>query len=439
MTEYHAEPEIEPARRASALAEALAKGAESHSHVPMRQGYIEAPVVRVDQSMLAYRADNGRLISELVARGASRVQGEGENQQALLHELLLDKARDPDGPIYVELERHAKQTEPLLVTAAGLVVNGNRRLASMRELWASDPGRFGSFERISVAVLPEGLSADDIEYIEAALQLAPDLKLDYSWINRRLKLRDHVEHLGLDRDALLAAYRFDDASAIDRELAELALAERYLRYCGEPGNFDLVRDLEEPFVAMYRELSHFDNRTIVDLWTLGGFALIRGREELGRPLEQYFPFTRPVPFDLIHWTMRTIAEQEGLVEPQSEGESRPVKHALGQDLIPVLEDGSRAAEFAGRISGLSDRLRREEDLVIGGSQAAALLRNGRRHLERIDLDHLSETVRRELRGELAALADYRDRLSPDSSPRPESGRGWLARLFGRRRSSDRRP
>ena len=50
-----------------------------------------------------------------------------------------------------------------------------------------------------------------VELLEAALQMAPDLKLDYSWINRRLKLRDHVERLALPQDDVMAV-EFEDNS-----------------------------------------------------------------------------------------------------------------------------------------------------------------------------------------------------------------------------------
>jgi hypothetical protein len=48
-----------------------------------------------------------------------------------------------------ELEREARQVEPLLVTAEGLVVNGNRRLAAMRALQLRDPVRYAGFAEVS--------------------------------------------------------------------------------------------------------------------------------------------------------------------------------------------------------------------------------------------------------------------------------------------------
>ena len=131
------------------------------------------------------------------ARPLSELKGRSETAevQAILRSLLIEKARDPDGPVYDELEKHRRQTEPLLIQYDGTVLNGNRRLAAMRELLGRDEAHYGRFSTVQVAVLPADLQQNELEFIEAALQMAPDLKLDYSWINRRLKLRQHVRDM----------------------------------------------------------------------------------------------------------------------------------------------------------------------------------------------------------------------------------------------------
>ena len=426
-----------PDRRAriSGIADAVDRGREATHFVPFHEGYCETPVVTVRDELLLYRADNGRLFAELVAAGVSREQRNDEAQQQLLHGLLLEKAQDPAGPIFEELERHAKQTEPLLIAADGVIVNGNRRLASMRELRARDPERFGDFDRVSVAVLPDTMSHQDIEFIESALQLAPDLKLDYSWTNRRLKLRDHVERLPMGEDAIVAAYRFEDASAIDRELAELALAEAYMRYAGSPGDYTLVSGMEEPLTTMHRELDAFENRKVIDLWTLAGFAMLHARDALDRAPEQYFPFTRPVPFEMVHWVLRSLAEEEGLVEPQAAGENRPVDETVVDRLTPVLRDVSQAERLAKAVCRLSDRLRADAEHAIGAAQTLTYLRKATQSLQKLDSATVSTTQSREIRAQLLALLDYMEAFpSPDGGPasgEDDERKGVFGRLFGR--------
>lgn len=433
-TPEFAAPSPPPAAdRREAIAEALARSSASPHHVPFHKGYIEAPVAAVDHRLLVYRAANGRLVSELAARGMAAEQRDDADQQQALHGLLIDKARDPSGPIYDELALHARQTEPLLVTAAGVVVNGNRRLAAMRELQARDADKYGRFAEVSIAVLPDTMDDDEIEYVEAALQMAPDLKLDYSWINRRLKLRDHVERLALPEADIMAAYRFEDPAAIERELDELAAAERYLRYREMPGRYDELTDLDELIIAMKRELGRISNKRLTELWTYAGFAMIAERERLDAQIERYFPFTRPAPFELIHWVMRSFGEEKGMFDPQRTGENNPIRPADAERLLPVLQDCANAPDVAGRIVALSDRLRANQEKEIGGAQILHHLRNAKEGLSHTGTAMISDAQAREIHAEIVALGDFLSLVSNDrGTPEREQGKSLFSRLFGSR-------
>ena len=147
--------------RARLIAELSSQPMARHA-VPWRGGYLKAPVIVLAEGLLVYRLENGRLIAELREqshKGGADLLASPDGQetlevQRLLHGLLVTKAGDPQGPILQELERLGTQTEPLLITADGVVVNGNRRLASMRELLARDPARYGAFAEVAAAVLP---------------------------------------------------------------------------------------------------------------------------------------------------------------------------------------------------------------------------------------------------------------------------------------------
>src|SRR5690625_1408389 len=217
--------------------------------VPYRGGYLEARVISLPHEILLYRVDNGRLVAELQSflqrEGLDwtdwRQQEDRHATQIKLHELLLEKATDPLGPIYQELERQAKQTEPLLITAEGVVVNGNRRLAAMRELLKKDPQRYGEIRELRAAVLPGDSSRADIEFVEPGLQMAPETKLAYGWINRRMKRRHQRDELKLPPEQIRDAYRLEEPEQLEREIAELELAEDYLdSYREEPGNYALL-------------------------------------------------------------------------------------------------------------------------------------------------------------------------------------------------------
>ena len=439
------------AERHRAIAESLEQAGDATHFVPGEEGYLELPVVTVASKWLVYRADNGRILSELAdaaqAQGttmaALKAERDSEAIQRLLHDLLADKARDPEGPIYQELARHGRQTEPLLIARDGLVVNGNRRLAAMRELAAEDPGRYEGFTKIRAAVLPEHLDCEQLEYIEAALQMAPELKLGYSWINRRLKLREHVRDLG--RGRVVAAYGFADADQVDVELTELSLAEEYLEWFGESGHYRRVVDKERRFTALQQQLAEIGAEHVRELWKLVGFAMIQADDRLEPNIAHYYPFTDPVPPAQRHWVLRRFAEDQGLVAAQPAGHNRPVDPSLAARLKPLLDDPDSAEGIAQAAIALIDTLKGDPQRFLGTHRVLHHLRAAREALEALELSDVADADIRSVRAELAALDQHvRAFEHQDPGERPLSIRtrqrlGWplraarraLGRLLGR--------
>jgi len=407
-------PECPPyADRKAAILDAVADAGEATHFVPSETGYLEAPIVKIDQKYLVYRANNGRVLSELAGTALTRKTtlddlkaiGETAEIQHILHELLIKKSQDPQGPIYAELERHAFQTDPLLVHENGVVLNGNRRLAAMRDLLSRGGENYKQFSHVRVAVLPDNLSENDIEFIEAALQMAPDLKLDYGWINRRLKLRQHAEHLGHER--VVDAYGFQKADAIDRELGELLLAEEYLEWIGQPLQFTLVDDQEDAFTALL--LMQLDMQTkphLFDIWKRLGFAMIKARSELNRKIMHYYPFTEPVPPQIRNWVPRSLAEDRGILERQPLGENQPLESTAAHRLIPLLDEADKASATALSAMALIDTLKGGQKRLVGYSELMANLRRTTQVLGQIKIEDLSDEQRRQIRAQLAALQEH---------------------------------
>jgi hypothetical protein len=387
------------------------------THAVLFQGrYRDFPVVRVPNHALVYRVDNGRLAAELeelaaqqhTTLGDLRERAETTEVQSLLHGLLVAKSKDPKGPIYQELERLAQQTEPLLVQFDGVIVNGNRRLAAMRQLLAQDEHRYTGFADILVAVLPSDTGTAEVEYVEAALQMAPETKLGYGWIDRRLKLRKQRDELHLPVEQIRAAYRIADPAQIDRELAELALAEQYLaEYCSDPGRYSLVADAEVLFVGLRAQLARLDEAQR-RFWCLAGFAMIHGRPTAEAPerYARYFPFSAPVPHDLPSSGVRRLAAQFGIAGADQAGvreESIPEDPAAPQTLLTILRDRDKSSATARVIANTLDELRLESQEHRAPGKLLKRVRQTSRLISTLEPDRLSPEQRRSLRGDLAAL------------------------------------
>jgi hypothetical protein len=430
------------AERRSRIAAALADVARRHV-VRAPGGYVELPVATLAADDLVYRPDNGRILAEVAAaaeaRGATVAElaadADRGDVQALLHGLLIVAARDPKAPILDELAKHGRQTEPLLVTSTGLVVNGNRRLAAMRELRADAPERFAAFGAVEAAVLPADTAPAEVEFIEAALQMAPSLRLEYGWINRRLKLRQHARDL--DRAAVVAAYGFKDAAAVDAELAELDLAERYLVWIAEPGHYARIAGDEAAFAALRRQLAGARKPALNALWRTLGFAMLRAAPELDADILHYFPFAEPRPQAVRQWVPRTLAEERGLVPQQAPGENNALAARHAAALNDAVADPATAGATARAVIALTDTLKGDPERLLGASRVLHQLRAARKTLEAQPGDPFTAAQRRQLRAELASLQAYlaawdegRDvRPSPPGRRRlPLALRRWLARF-----------
>ena len=402
--------------RAESIAAALDAEDLGQHYVPTEDGYIALPVTRVPPETLLYRADNGRILSELAdaahARATSvaelKSRSESAEVQQLLGTLLLDKARDPDGPIYDELARYGHQTEPLLITRDGLVVNGNRRLAAMTALAGQDPRTYADFGRVRAAVLPADIGRERLEYIEAALQMAPELKLSYSWINRRLKLRQHVSDL--DRDRVARAYRFKDPADIDVELQELALAEDYLAWCDAPGEYDRVTHEEERFVQLHKQLQALNAPHVAQLWKRIGFVLLRAADDLERSIDHYFPFAAPAPRAIVQWVPHTFAAELGLTDRPEPGQVRTLKAPLAEQLGARIDESPDVAKMARTLMGLTDTLQSNEETYLGPQKVVHHLRMARDAMEALNPDTMPDRQRRRVQAEMAALGQHVDAL-----------------------------
>ncbi len=173
-----------PAEREATIAKALQSASRKTPFYHFRGKVYELPEIRIHIGLPIYRMENFRTYTtqhEHAAKEKLRADyflsgQEVESVQQVQHELLFNLAKkgvaDSVVPVFEVLKKE-RQTEPLLITAGGVVVNGNRRLAAMRELGVA---------YVEVMVLPADASADEIVDIEASLQGKPETKLDYDWI-----------------------------------------------------------------------------------------------------------------------------------------------------------------------------------------------------------------------------------------------------------------
>jgi len=217
---------------------------------------IALKVVRIEVGLPIYRMENYRAYTdqtEYTIRGKKpinyfRTGQETESIQQLQHGILAKLARTGRAgsiiPI-VDVLKKEKQRESILITHTGVVVNGNRRLAGMRELLMEPPG-CQEFSYVTCMVLPEDALPEEIVDIEAALQAKPETRLDYDWIGD-CQLIKKLQSMGRST-AQIGDKLNRKEKEIKNSLQALTEADLYLKeWTKTEGEYSKVREAEQFF------------------------------------------------------------------------------------------------------------------------------------------------------------------------------------------------
>ena len=407
MAEPVIHPIPDPATRRQRIRKAC-DGVKASHWITLREGPVQVPTVHLEQDLLVYRVDNGRLLAALQERlghRPARLKQLQRNEaladtQDLLHELLVEKAGDSRGPILRELKRLGVQTEPLLVDADGVVVNGNRRLSAMRHLLSEDPKRFQRFRRPLVAVLPKEVSRSDVEYIETALQLAPETKLAYGWVDRRLKLWRQINDLGLDPDWVQEAYQLESRQQLDQELAELELVEMYLKdICKTPFQYSSVANCERLFHRLQSQLSALPDAEMKP-WRSIGLLLIKERNNLAPTMERQFPFEAPITDAMPQLVLQRLAEQRN---HSTNSDTPKQRRRLGRWITEQVMSTQDPIALSRTIETLVEEVRQQLKQERVPHRVLHHLQASKRLLEKLTPDQVNDRERFELKAEAASI------------------------------------
>ncbi|MFE7840114.1 ParB N-terminal domain-containing protein [Streptomyces sp. NPDC057474] len=169
--------------------------------------------------------------------------------QSYLHHLLTatpsdPHQRDPDFDKLKESLREHRQNEPGLISREGVLVNGNTRRAALKEL---------GVQSIRVGVLPASCTWDDIRSVELSLQLRPDRRREYSYINQLMAIEEQIR-LGLPLAAIAKLFH-TSTPALDRDTWVLGQLRDLVKR-SEHGRIKLrlmdFEDAKESFAELYR-------------------------------------------------------------------------------------------------------------------------------------------------------------------------------------------
>lgn len=253
------------------------------------------PIIRVSIDLPKYRMVNGRTASlqaEYLAKNpkaaANLFSGDPElwETQETQHSLLLQLAKQADLRKYFE-DPANKQVDPILLDENGFVVNGNRRLATWRELLHDSPAKYGHFRHIDVAVLPH-CDPQEIDRLEASLQIEKDIKADYAWDAEANMMLAKQQRDSFSNKDLAELYKMKE-SEIEELLDMRAYADEYLVSRGKKDYWSLVSDAEFSFRKLAQSRQKIAGIGKQEIFKQAAFALIDNPDEAGGRLYEMIP------------------------------------------------------------------------------------------------------------------------------------------------------
>lgn len=256
----------------------------------------ELKQVRLEIGLPIYRMTNYRTVTAQLRHIKDHscpddffsVGQENESAQQAQHEILTKFAKQGRDvsitPIMEELKTE-EQRDPLIITIDGVVVNGNRRLAAMRELIDEQPTEYRRFSHVLCAVLPLEVTPEEIREIEVRLQMQPETKLPYGWIDEAKAIKDMLD-TGRSKAHVVSLMK-KKTKTIERTVQALHEVDIYLKeYVCEPDDYNRVESAEQFFKDLAKALEGKEGHDL-EISRRIAWALISNVDDLNRRVYDY--------------------------------------------------------------------------------------------------------------------------------------------------------
>ena len=253
-------------------------------------------------SLLQYNHDNRRFnleIQEYETQIGRELDASDREDVKKIKELLLQDTIEAK-KLKDDLKQLGQQREVAAITHDGIVVNGNRRMATIEQLHEEEPT--GKWNKLWVVRLPEDISEKDLWKIEAGLQLSKEKVADYGPVNNLLMIREGKK-AGLSLSEIAASMYGWTEKQVAADLERLNLIDIFLQFFGQPHNYGLIKRfrLHEHFIDLQKGL--------VEKLKAAGAP----KKEITKKLETVFLFlraniTKPDAINITHYDVRNICK-----------------------------------------------------------------------------------------------------------------------------------
>lgn len=236
---------------------------------------IQMPVYRLANGrtrtmQLEYLALNPEAPKDLFTRDHDALEA-----QKAQHELLFKLANEEN--LFDAFKNdELQQTESIICTNEGVVVNGNRRLCVWRTLFYNDKKKYKSFETVRVAVLPD-CDEKAIEDLEKKLQIQNQMRADYHWHTVALMAEEEIGR-GVKDGEVAKSYEMS-TQKLHLYIDAMHYASIYLEKTGHANQWSLVDKDYYAFEQMVKGRKKFTDQGDKELFEAICFHLIENGSE----------------------------------------------------------------------------------------------------------------------------------------------------------------
>lgn len=252
--------------------------------------------------LLQYNHENRRFnleIQEYETQIGRKLDPSDREDVKKIKELLLQDKIEAE-KLYNDLKQLGEQREVAAITHDGIVVNGNRRMATVEELHSENPKKW---DELWVVRLPEDISEKDLWKIEAGLQLSKEKVADYGPVNNLLMIKEGFRAGLTHKEIAASMYGWTDKQ-VAADLERLDLIETFLHFMGGKNvdNYGLIKSfrLHEHFIDLQKGLvEKLKNKSAP-------------KKDLAKKLEVVFLYLRAhienPSFNITHYDVRNLCK-----------------------------------------------------------------------------------------------------------------------------------
>lgn len=223
--------------------------------VDVRELDLYTPIFRLQNGRTDTQQDTYSAIHRDDVGDAFFEDNESEEAQVVQKEILMTIINNSStgGEFLNDLKEKGLKA-PLLITADGVVLNGNRRLAAMRHL--KEEEAVGRFDMVKVAYCPANWNESQFIKVEEKLQIAEEFKEQYDWENEARLFKNGYKDISPlpNANALCKSRWGKDEKEIKKIIGRLGEAELYLESRNQKGRYDLIHQHSQIWDVLHSKL-----------------------------------------------------------------------------------------------------------------------------------------------------------------------------------------